>query len=99
MWLSDGELLGRTVIAADGQAVGTVSALLLDTDSWNVGALKVKLRKEMAERLGAARTLFGTGSIELATTTVRSVGDAVLLANDVEGIRRYLAGEGAPAGP
>jgi hypothetical protein len=57
----------------------------------------VKLRKEMTERLGATRTLFHPGQVELSTEAVRSVGDSVLLATDVEGIARYLAGEGAPA--
>ena len=99
MWLSDAELVGRTVIAADGQAVGTVSALLLDTGTWTVGALKLKLRKEVAERLGASHGLFRTGSIELSTEAVRSVGDAVLISSDVEGLRRYLSGEGATPPP
>ena len=99
MWLSDAEFLGRPVIAADGQTIGAVSALLFDSGTWAVGAFKVKLRKEAAERLGASRSLFHAGTIELSVRAVRSVGDAVLLAEDVEGLRRYLAGEGAPASP
>lgn len=99
MWLSDAELVGRPVIATDGQAVGTVSALLLSTDAWNVGALRVKLRREIGDRLGATRGFFQAGSIEVSVQAVKSVGDAVLLAVDVEGLRRYLSGEGASASP
>lgn len=99
MWLSDGELLGRPVIAADGQTIGTVSAVLFETGTWTIGALKVKLRKDTAERLGAARSLFHAGTVELSVQAVRSVGDTVLLSSDVEGIRRYLAGEEASASP
>lgn len=99
MWLSDGELVGRSVISADGQALGTVSALLVETGTWTVGALRVKLRREMGERLGASRSLFHGGTIELSVQAVKTVGDAVLLASDVEGLRRYLSGEGASASP
>ena len=39
MQVSDEHFRGRTVIAADGQAVGEVAALLLDTATWMIVAL------------------------------------------------------------
>ena len=47
MRLSDENLRWRTVIAADGQVIGEIAALLLDNDSWRAESLQVKLRKEV----------------------------------------------------
>ena len=47
MRLSDETLRGRTVIAADGQAIGEVAALFLDSDAWRVESLQIKLRKKL----------------------------------------------------
>jgi len=57
MRLSDENLRGRTVIAADGQAIGEVAALFLDSDAWRVESLQIKLRKDVADQLGASRSL------------------------------------------
>ena len=58
MRLSDANLRGRTVIAADGQIVGEVSALFLDSEAWSIDALQVELRRETADQLGASRSCF-----------------------------------------
>ena len=49
MQISDEHFRGRTVIAADGQAIGEVSALLIDISAWNIVALRIKLNKAAAE--------------------------------------------------
>jgi sporulation protein YlmC with PRC-barrel domain len=79
MRLSDENLRGRTVIAADGQAIGQIVALFLDSDGWQVESLQVKLRNEVADQLGAARGMFHAGTLEIPTRMVQSVGDAVVL--------------------
>lgn len=43
MQVSDEHLRGRTVIAADGQAIGDVTALFIDTSAWTIVALQIKL--------------------------------------------------------
>ena len=79
MQVSDEHLRGRTVIAADGQAVGEVGALLLDTSAWTIVALQIKLNKASAEQLGAARGILRAATLDLPVRLVQSVGDAVLL--------------------
>jgi sporulation protein YlmC with PRC-barrel domain len=79
MQVSDEHVRGRTVIAADGQAIGEVGALLIDTSAWTVGALQIKLNKAVAEQLGAARGLLRAATIEVPVRLVQSVADAVLL--------------------
>jgi sporulation protein YlmC with PRC-barrel domain len=100
MRLSDENLRGRTVIGADGQAVGEVAALFLDSDAWGIESLQVKLRKEIADRLGASRSVFRAGTVEIPIRLIQSVGDAVVLSVAVDGLRQVLPGEdGAAAVP
>src|SRR5271170_134876 len=79
MQISDEHLRGRTVIAADGQAIGEVAALFIDTSTWSIVALQIKLSKSVAEQIGAARGLLRAATLDLPVRLVQSVGDAVLL--------------------
>jgi len=79
MPISDEQLRGRTVIAADGQAIGEVAALFLDTSTWTISALQIKLNKAVAEQIGATRGLLRAATLELPVRLVQSVGDAVVL--------------------
>jgi sporulation protein YlmC with PRC-barrel domain len=94
MRLSDENLRGRTVIAADGQAIGEVSALFLDSDAWQVESLRIKLRKEVADQLGATRGIFQAGTLELPVRLIQSVGDAVVLSVPTPELRQILPGLG-----
>jgi sporulation protein YlmC with PRC-barrel domain len=94
MRLSDENLRGRTVIAADGQAIGEIAALFLDSDAWRVESLQIKLRKEVADQLGATRSLFHSGTIEIPIRMVQSVGDAVVLSVAGDELRQVLPGGG-----
>lgn len=87
MRLSDENLRGRTVIAADGQAIGKITSLRIDAAAWRIEAICVELRKEIADRLGAKRTMFHAGEIELPVQVVQSVGDAVVLSATVSDLR------------
>ena len=79
MQISDEHLRGRTVIAADGQAVGEVAALFIDTSTWTVVALQIKLSKSAAEQVGAARGFLRAATFDLPVRMVQSVADTVLL--------------------
>jgi sporulation protein YlmC with PRC-barrel domain len=90
MTVADEHLRGRTVIAADGQAIGEVGALLIDTSVWTIVALKVKLNKTVAEQIGAARGILRGATLELPVRLVQSVGDAVLLSVPTPELRLTL---------
>jgi sporulation protein YlmC with PRC-barrel domain len=99
MRLSAENLVGRTVIAADGQAVGSIKAIFLDADEWRVESFSVELRKDIADRVGASRGMFHRGLIEVPVRLVQSVGDAVVLSVAVDALRevhRTDAGEAPP---
>ena len=90
MPVSDEHLRGRTVIAADGQAIGEVAAVLIDTSTWMVTGLQIKLNKAAAEQIGAARSLIRAATLELPVQKVQSVGDAVLLSLPTLELRQLL---------
>jgi len=92
MRLSDDNLRGRTVIAADGQAVGEIAALFVDSGTWRVESLQINLRKEIADLLGASRSIFHAATLELPVRLVQSVGDAVVLSVPALELRHVLPG-------
>ena len=87
MRLSDDNLRGRKVIAADGQVIGEIAALFLDCDSWRVESLQVKLHKETADQLGASRGIFHAGILEVPIGVIQSVGDTVVLSVATHNLR------------
>ena len=99
MRLSAENLHGRTVIAADGQALGSIKSVFLDAPFARVESISVELRKDIADRIGAARSVFHRGLIELPVRLIQSVGDAVVLAVAVDALReahRTATGDAAP---
>lgn len=99
MRLSDDNLRGRTVIASDGLAIGEITALFIDSNAWRVESLQVKLRKDVADRLGTERSMFHSAGLEIPIRMVQSVGDAVVLAVAVDGLRQVLPGGASEAAP
>ena len=91
MRVSDEHFRRRTVIAADGQAIGEVAALFVDTSAWSIIALQVKLQNAVAEQIGAARSLLRAASLEVPVRLVQSVGDAVLLSVPTVELRQLLS--------
>ena len=58
MRLSDENLRGLTVISADGTAIGSIAELFISSSDWRVESIRVELRKDVADRIGADRTMF-----------------------------------------
>jgi sporulation protein YlmC with PRC-barrel domain len=90
MRLSDENIRGRAVIAADGQLIGEVAALFLDSDSWRVESLQIKLRKEVADQIGATHNIFHAGTLEVPVRIIQSVGDTVVLSLATDNLREVL---------
>lgn len=90
MRLSDDNLRGRIVIAADGQVVGEITALFLESDAWRVESLQVRLGKDIADQIGADRSIFHAGRLEIPVRMIQSVGDTVVLSVSVDGLREVL---------
>jgi sporulation protein YlmC with PRC-barrel domain len=85
--LSDESLRGRTVISADGNAIGSLVELFISSSDWRVESIRIELQKDIADRIGASRTLLHRGTIELPVSFIQSVGDAVVLSIEVDRLR------------
>ena len=85
------EIQGLAVVGAGGDVVGEATAVCIDTQSWCVESVRVNLRKDVADQVGAERSLFKAGSIEIPVSMIQSVGDAVLLSVSVSGLHQALS--------
>jgi sporulation protein YlmC with PRC-barrel domain len=92
MQISDGDLRARTVIGADGNAIGEVAGFLLDGETWSVHALRVRLKPSVAEQIGAPHSLFRASAVDVPVRLIQSVGDAVVLAIPSAELRQVLPG-------
>ena len=91
--MSDEDLRGRTAISAEGRVIGEVTALFFNSRAWRVESLRVKLRKEIADRLGIDRSVFRAGALEIPVRMVQAIGDTVVLSIAVDGLREVLPSE------
>jgi sporulation protein YlmC with PRC-barrel domain len=92
MRLADENLRGRSVIASDGLLIGEIALLSIDSDAWHVESVQVRLRKDVAVRLGAGHRIFRAATLEIPTSMIQSVGDTVVLSVAIDGLRQVLSG-------
>ena len=90
MRLSDSSLRGLTVLGANGQVIGSIAGMFVDSATWRIETLQVKLRTDVADQLGASHDIFHSASIEVPVRLVQSVGDAVILSVSAQGLREVL---------
>ncbi|HEX6315853.1 MAG TPA: hypothetical protein VFZ73_13375 [Gemmatimonadaceae bacterium] len=92
---SDEQMRGRSIIAADGFVIGEISALFVDTSTWRIESIQATLRKETADSLGAHRSIFQAGTLEIPIHLVQSVGTTVVLTVPLDGLRAVMPNEQA----
>ena len=92
-----GNIRGRGVIAGDGLEIGEVEDLVVDTASWQVESLQLKVGKDVADRLSISRGVFHGGRIGLPVRLIQSVGDSIILNVPSGELRSFLAGKGQAA--
>lgn len=98
MRLSDENVRGRTVVAGDGRVVGEITTLFLD-EAWRVESLQVKLRKDIADQIGANRSVFHAGKVEIPVRMIQSVSDTIVLSVATDELRQILPAEPPQAAP
>jgi sporulation protein YlmC with PRC-barrel domain len=86
-------LRGRAVIDGKGRVLGALEGLVIDTGSWAVRAIRVRLDRGVAALIGEPYRAFRATVINVPVDYVAGAGDAVVLDRPVES----LAGEGQAA--
>ena len=88
MKISDRDLRGRAVIAADGRVIGKVSGITLESDGPGLGTMEVEVRREVENELGVEHHTFSASKIEVPFTEVQSIGETVVLSIPVDALRK-----------
>lgn len=77
--VSTGLLIGKKILAQDGLELGHVDSLIVDTETWQVTALGVKVARDKLEQLNLKRRLVGSQSVVVPTSEVAAATDVVML--------------------
>ena len=77
--MTDDSLHGRTVLSADGHALGEVTHLLIDHGKLELAGMEVKVRRNVAERLHLSQSRLRAATIRIPAENVHSIGDVVIL--------------------
>jgi sporulation protein YlmC with PRC-barrel domain len=93
MHLELGELPRRTVLDALGMVVGEIATPLVDTDTWIVDTLRIRLRRSAAAELDMAWSFFRRPKIDVPTGLVNAAGDAILLRVSLAELRESAAAQ------
>ncbi len=72
-------LYGRSVIDSAGRVIGALEGLTIDTESWRVEAIRVKLRKEVTKEIGTSHSTFRAARQDVPVDFIRSVSDTLIL--------------------
>jgi sporulation protein YlmC with PRC-barrel domain len=73
------DLPGRTVLDATGYVLGRIKAPLVETETWLVDTLRVRLQRRSARELGMPWSFFRRPTIDIPTGLIHAAGDAIIL--------------------
>ena len=82
------KLLNKFVICAGGFDLGNINGLEINTSTWQVTHLHVKLSSPAAEDLGFKKR-FRTSTVCLPITLVATIGDNILLNKSLDELSRH----------
>ena len=79
MHLELDDVAERPVLDATGAVVGDVTKPLVDTETWLVDTLRVRLRRDAAAELELPWSFFKRPTIDIPTGLIHAAGDAIIL--------------------
>jgi len=82
------KLSGKFVICAGGFDLGEINGIEMDTNTWQVTHLHVKLSKSASEDLGFKKRI-GSSTVCLPISLVAKVGDNILLNKSLDELTRH----------
>lgn len=84
------ELRGRMVLDATGDVLGRIKAPLVETESWLVDTLRVKLSRRVAGELGLAWSWWKPATMDIQTGLIHAAGDAIILRVSLAELREAM---------
>lgn len=90
------ELIGRRVLSQDGHPLGEVVRLAVDTASWQISMIAVRLRRSLLEPLGLEKPWLGSQIVWIRADEL-SPGHTLILDRALADLYDRFAGDrGAP---
>jgi sporulation protein YlmC with PRC-barrel domain len=88
-------LFGKDVIGTGGTVIGEVKGAEVNTTTWQVTHLQVKLTSAASDTLGFKKR-FGSSSICMPIGLISAVGDVVTIGTDINELSRNAMITGCP---
>lgn len=86
------ELIGRRVLSQDGHHLGDVVRLAVDTSSWQISMIAVRLRRSLLESLGLEKPWLGSQIVWIQAHQL-SPGDSLTLDRALADLHDRFAGD------
>ena len=97
MLISDEDLRNRPIIGSDGFQIGEVVRVFIDSDDFKIVSLEAKLDNHIADQLGATRSIFHSGRLEIPIGLIQATADSVVLRVSLAELQKSLATNLPPA--
>jgi sporulation protein YlmC with PRC-barrel domain len=81
------KIIGLQVITSDAHTLGEVKGARVDTATWEIKYLNVKLADNAANRLGMKKR-FGSPTISIPVSMVQAVAELVTIAKSLEQLEK-----------
>jgi sporulation protein YlmC with PRC-barrel domain len=84
------ELFGKEVIGKDGTKIGTVEDVMVDTNTWQLTSVDVKLEGSVAQKFNIKKH-FGSTQLPVGVNHIQGVSDRVVLRSAVDELLKLVA--------
>jgi sporulation protein YlmC with PRC-barrel domain len=84
------DMIGDEVISSDGNIIGVVDGIAIDTDTWKAPVIRICLNRGLDEPVGIRKPLFGAACIFTESINVDSISDFVTLSKKLGDLKNYL---------
>jgi sporulation protein YlmC with PRC-barrel domain len=84
------DLAGKIVSNADGMLIGELQDVIIETESWSVTDIQVKVEKQTAKDLNMKTPFFGSLLILIDVAYIKSVSDQVILSMGRDELKPYV---------
>ncbi|RLG52319.1 MAG: hypothetical protein DRO00_05795 [Thermoproteota archaeon] len=78
------------VLTSDGEKIGEVLDIQVDTDSWKLTKLILKPSDKIAKEFGLKKRFRGSKPIEMEVNVIKSIQDVIMLSLDSKEFRKML---------
>ncbi len=83
-------IYGMYVLTSDGEKIGEVLDIQVDTGSWKLTKLVLKPSDKIAKEFGLKKRFRGSKPVEMEVNVIKSIQDVIMLSLDSKEFRKML---------